>query len=383
MLDNQSGALWATLTSTPSVTAESDDEGPNRRNVLFAEVTPYQVHMKLGHFNSAVWVTDLATGQPVADAAVEIYPDSIERLAGPSHPAASGRTDGSGIALLPGTEQIDPLLGLTQDWREDADHFFVRVSKGKDMALLPLTQAFAINSFRATGFSVFPQNARRFGHMLTWGTTAQGIYHPGDSIQYKFYVRNQDNRSLVAPPLKGYWLEVTDPTGKVVKTIRDITLSEFGGASGEIPLAKSAAVGWYNFVLHGDFNQPPGSNRNPNCHPADDADDNDAACRTASEFTWTPMRVMVSDFTPVPFNVRNQLNGDLFHLGDQIAVETEAKLHSGGPYTQAQARITAILTPLAFTSKNPAAAGFIFGGHPLGFASDQQIYQVTEPLFDR
>lgn len=388
MLGDQSGALWATLSTTPAV-AE-----PYRREprTLFAEVTPFQVHLKLGHFSSSVWVTDLATGLPVDNADVEIYRDQIDKLAGSAAPAASARTDKSGIALLPGTEQIDPLLDMTQRFQDRDERFFVRVRKGRDMALLPVWQAFAIDGYRATGTSFFPLNKRRFGHMLTWGTTAQGIYHPGDTVQYKLYVRNQNNQALTAPPQKDYWLEVVDPTGRVVHTVKDITLSEFGAASGEVPLPKNAAVGWYNFLLKANLTSGKAPEK-VDCQQSragqseDDEDDADGdgqpACGTPSEFTWTPMRVMVGDFTPVPFNVSNGLNGDLYHPGDKVQVETEAKLHSGGPYTQAQARITAILAPKVFTSRNPAASGFTFGPIDRALGNDEQIFQVTEPVDDK
>src|SRR5690606_28650329 len=54
LLGGESGALYATLTTNPAVT-------PRRpRENVFASVTPYQLHVKLGHFNTLVWITELA-----------------------------------------------------------------------------------------------------------------------------------------------------------------------------------------------------------------------------------------------------------------------------------------------------------------------------------
>ena len=39
---------------------------------FISQVTPFQVHVKLGHYNTLVWVTDLATGEPVEGAKVEV-----------------------------------------------------------------------------------------------------------------------------------------------------------------------------------------------------------------------------------------------------------------------------------------------------------------------
>jgi hypothetical protein len=37
-----------------------------------------------------------------------------------------------------------------------------------------------------------------------------------------------------------------------------------------------------------------------------------------SEFKLTPIRVLVSDFTTSPFHVSNQLNGDVFEIGQKV-----------------------------------------------------------------
>ena len=57
MLGGRSGAVYANLATTPA--APNKYDGASR---LFAQVTPYQVYLKLGHFRSSVWVTDLASG---------------------------------------------------------------------------------------------------------------------------------------------------------------------------------------------------------------------------------------------------------------------------------------------------------------------------------
>ncbi|MBU0499595.1 MAG: large extracellular alpha-helical protein [Gammaproteobacteria bacterium] len=372
MLEQKSGALWGHLESAPKI----PDRYLNRD--IFAQVTPFQVHLKLGHFNTLAWVTDMATGQPVADAEVLIYQDKLTELNGPAGNEPKVRTDSSGLAILPGTESIDPRLEISQAWEVSSPRLVVRVSKGQDMALLPIWYSFQIDSYRSSGTSFYPSNERKFGHMLAWGTTAQGIYHPGDTIQYKLYVRNQDNQTLVPAPRSGYWLEVVDPTGKVVKKVRGVSLSEFGALEGEFSIGKKAAVGWYDFNLKANFTQP--SQEEDACPEGEGGEPQE--CATQAEFSWTPMRVLVSDFTPAPFKVDNQLSGDLFHPGDTVEVETRASLHSGGPYTQAQARVTAMLTPTAFSSKHPAAAGFTFGV-ALESSEAQQLYQVTAALDEK
>ncbi|MGB9154097.1 MAG: transglycosylase domain-containing protein, partial [Alphaproteobacteria bacterium] len=104
ILGQQSGAMWASLATDPEIggiqPAQVDGNSfvrthhqimrrftPNMPQ-LFAEVTPFQVHLKLGHFNSLVWVTDLATGKPVSDADVVLYKDVLTDMSGPQKDAS-------------------------------------------------------------------------------------------------------------------------------------------------------------------------------------------------------------------------------------------------------------------------------------------------------
>jgi hypothetical protein len=122
LLEHKSGALWGWLYSSPPVSRHIPPE-------IFAEVTPFQVHAKLGHFNSLIWVMDMATGQPVADADIILYKDTLGALNGPADNEIAARTNADGIAILPGTESFDPdLIRYSGFWEEDKTRFFVQVS---------------------------------------------------------------------------------------------------------------------------------------------------------------------------------------------------------------------------------------------------------------
>ena len=62
LLAGRSGAVRGSLRTRPQTTPP-DRDAPE----FFAEVTPWQVHLKLGHDNSLAWVSDLQTGAPVVD----------------------------------------------------------------------------------------------------------------------------------------------------------------------------------------------------------------------------------------------------------------------------------------------------------------------------
>ena len=346
MLGAESGAIFGRLTTDPYLQKSAWQEP------LFVAVTPYQLHVKLGHFNSLVWVTDLATGAPVRGAAVSVYVDRMRDLSADVPPEATAVTDASGIATFPGTRELDPTLRLqgycAEGRSENCPRLFVRVDGPKGMALMPLENRFAIDSYRASRYTVFQQMERAYGHLHAWGTTAQGVYRAGDTMDWKVYVRDQDNESLVVAPAGPYLLEIVDPAGQVVHTVAGATLSKFGALSGTYAIPQSAAVGWYQFRLTAEFGAaaPPGS------------------LVGSDQIVRVPLRVLVSDFTPVPFSVRTTLNGDLFEAGQDVSVETRATLFSGGPYIDAEARVTAQLAARPFRSDHPAAAGFQFQTGP-------------------
>ena len=349
LLDGQSGVVQGTVETSPAVSKHFWERW------FFAQVTPFNVHVKIGHYNTLVWVTDYKTGQPVAGAAVKIYRDTYTAL--PQQPAilANASTNAEGVAMLAGTREVDPDLKFIHSYNMDDPRLFVKVEKNDDLALLPLDYNFQVDTYRASRYTVSPRLQQRYGHIHTWGTTAQGVYKAGDRIQYKLYVRDQDNETFVPAPAEGYSLEVIDPTGKTVHTVADLTLSEFGAYDGEFSVPENGAVGWYRFQLKAGF----------------------------SEAAWEPMRVLVSDFTPAPFKVTTDLNGGNFQPGDQVEVTTQARLHAGGPYTDAACRVTATLESRAFSSQDPAARGFMFSTFVPDAPSRQTIDQTENAVDDQ
>ncbi|HEY3645696.1 MAG TPA: MG2 domain-containing protein, partial [Gammaproteobacteria bacterium] len=357
LLDGRSGVVSGTLVPTPLPDrGYYGGEDPYR---FFAQVTPFHVVAKLGHFDTLVWVTDLATGQPVAGARIRIFPATPEDFAEIPQDAASAITDADGMAHLPGGVTLDPDLSLRQPhYGQDRSRVLVvRVDRGQDLALLPLDYTFQVDTYSASHYQVEQRLRRRFGHMHAWGTTAEGIYRAGDTIQYKLFVRDQDGRRFVLPPDVEYTVTLEDPMGNVVDKHPDVKLSPFGGYAGEYKVPETAPVGWYSFHV-----TTPG---------AGSSEDDDSG-------TLTPMRVLVSDFTPAPFHVDTSLNGASFQPGAQVQVTTTARLHSGGPYTGAQGRNTVTLKAEDFRPAAPALADFTFASYDAQLNQRDQTVNETE-----
>lgn len=287
------------------------------------------MHVKLGHHNTLVWVTDTATGAPVSGASVQIFSDDLWAEATPKA-LTEATTNPTGIAMLDGTQTLDPKLEIANNWGRHNDHLTVRVQHQDHLALVPLYYDFAVSNYGPTPISSVLQP--RYGHIHTWGTTAQGVYKAGDTVQFTFYVRDQDNTRFIPAPQTGYSLKVYDPTDKVVHKMKPLSLSDFGGYHGEFTAPASGAVGWYRFELSlEDY-----------------------------EHRWEPLRVLVSDFTPAPFRVTTELHGKQFRAADTVTVTTQAKLHAGGPYADANTRVTAQIRGRALKPKRPELDKFRF-----------------------
>lgn len=329
--DDDTGILYGGVSPNPTP--------PNwyRDPKVLAQVTPYQVHFKLGHFNSQVWVTRFSDGEVVKNAKVSLLKGSYEGLTSLSKLNIETTTDKNGLAMLPGLEQIDPeLKHIYGGNRASSPGFFVKIDYDNDIAVLPLNNNFSVRSRGSRAWL-----KKKGGHTHTWGTTAQGIYKLGDTVQFKIYVRDQSNKHWVSPIKEAYKLQVSDPQRKIIYEVDDIKLNEFGSFDGEFKVPEQGAVGWYKFKLMPE--KPEYEKRH--------------------RFTWTPMSVLISDFTPAPFKVKNELNGEIFKANDQVEVSSLATLHSGGPFTDAEIRLTARLKHKPFITDNPIASGFSFGSH--------------------
>ena len=343
MLDGTSGVVRGEVSSIPPVPDREEGD-----SWFFAQVTPFQVHVKLGHHKSLAWVTDLQSGLPVEGVKVEIRGDSFARLGRERNVLSAGETDENGIAILDGTTSMDPQLEMLWNWEREENSLFVFCEKGEDMAVVPLRYDFRVWEQGPNRSYISQWNRPRHGHMRAWGATAQGIYKVGDTIQYKIYVRDQGNEGLTSPPPSTYALTVTDPMGKVVHERPDIELSSFGTFHGEWTVPANGAVGHYRFSLSADF----------------------------TEETWEPLRVLVSDFTPSPFKVTTTLDRERVRNEETVKVTTEAHLHAGGPYGKAAVRVNARLAPQSFEPDNPVLRSYTFDVVQVGEGDDPPTFEA-------
>ncbi|MGA7965842.1 MAG: MG2 domain-containing protein, partial [Gammaproteobacteria bacterium] len=322
------------------------------KSEVFGEVSPWQAFAKLGHFGSLVWITSLSTGAPVAGVNVRLYRAWPKDLAGMAPVSITARTGPNGLAVLPGTAVFGS--DWTRRWNNDTKSWYLGATKQGAMALLPLDWSYRRSVGDASDYSLYSDTEGANGHMRAWALTAQGVYRPGATVHYAAWVRGEGNTALTPAPKLPYTLTITDPTGKTVVKREHVVLSPFGGLHGDLPIPDTAATGWYDIELA----WPVGGRMQ----------DHEAG------------RFLVTEFVPASFKVRTLLAGSLFGPGSKVKAEAQARLHAGGPYTQAAVRFDVRVQAEPFMPDTPAAAGFSFDTNPENAPDSVTLYQDKSTL---
>ena len=324
LLGGRSGVTWGTLAWEPHPTWWLPQS-------FMGEVTPYQVLAKTGYYGTLVWVSEFASGKPVAGARVDWLHGHGNDLDPLKSIGSAATTDASGLAWLPGTAKLPK--SWFDPWK-DKSNFYLGVTRRADIALLPLDSSFQRTVGDASHYSFWSNTTPPHGHMRAWAVTGQGIYKPGSEVQYAAFVREEGSTTLEAPPALDYTLTITDPEGNSILKRQHVKLSVYGGTDGQLHIPATATMGWYDITI--GWPTITGT-----------------VSRQAGRF-------LVTDFVPATFKVNTLVEGTRYAPGNKVATRVDATLHAGGPYTDAAVKFTTRLVPEPFTPDTPLAAGFTF-----------------------
>ncbi|MGA7539426.1 MAG: MG2 domain-containing protein, partial [Steroidobacteraceae bacterium] len=351
-LEGRSGALSGVLSWDPPIGSSWYERS---QQAVFAEVTPWEVLAKVGHFDTLVWVVSLSSGAPIAGVEVRLATAPQHSLAGLGAVTDSAVTDANGLAVLPGAVALGD--AWLRRFMPGSPTWYVTAVKDSDMALLPLDWGYLRWIGSISGGAIWDRELPRYGHLRAWGVTAQGVYRPGATVRYAAFVRGMASDSLTAAPDLPFTFAITDSTGKSVLTRANARLSAFGGLHGDLYLPKSAAMGWYDMTL---------------------------SWTAGGETQHRQVgRFLVTEFVPAAFEVHTLLAGSVFGPGDVYRAQVWATLHAGGPYTRAPIRTTVLIEAEPFASTTPVAAGFSFDANPDGTPASATLSQQRGTLDDQ
>ena len=199
------------------------------------QLTELGISAKFSPENSVVWVTELKTGLPVPDAAVEIRDDgNLSKW--------RGRTDASGKASAPGWRA----LGLTsrEEWMEPQQWVFV--TRGRDTAFASSEWGTGIDPYR---FGISYEWSPRPSAVQGYVFTDRGIYRAGEEVHVKAIVRRSEGGRWTVPdagtPLS---LKIQDPFQEAVYE-GEAALDEFGSLAFDFTPPEDAALGEYGITV--------------------------------------------------------------------------------------------------------------------------------------
>jgi alpha-2-macroglobulin len=286
----------------------------------FVQVTELAISAKFSPENNEIWVTELRTGEPVADAGIELRSDANEVR-------WTGRTDASGRVETPGWR----MLGLKgrDEWSRPQQWVFAR--RGRDVAF----------TSSEWGTGVYPY---RFGIEYDWNPrpetvhgqifSERGIYRAGETVHLKGIVRVREKGRWRLPSVREVDCEVRDPFQRSVHKGKAV-LDAFGSFAFDLETTTEAALGTYEVTA----SVPP-----------------EAGGGVASTLSGS---LRVEAFRAAEFEVllRTPLPGFVF--GEEYRGDIRADYLSGGALAGEKASWHLRLGPAAFTP--PGHKGFTFG----------------------
>lgn len=176
-----------------------------------------------------VFVADITTQEPVANAKVEV-------LGKNGLPVLSSETNAEGMAIIP------DLSGFNNS-REPVAY---KVTFGEDVSFLPIGRA-----DRYTDMSRFDvggeYDVKQGDYALKSSIFSdRGIYRPGETAYFGIIIRQSD---LKVPQKLPFSAEVRNPNGDVVANA-DLQVDNMGFAEYKLDLAPTAPVGQYRLSLY-------------------------------------------------------------------------------------------------------------------------------------
>ncbi len=202
------------------------------RRRYFVVITPYNLMLKVDSKEALIWATDLHTGKPVPNLPVAVYAEdnvytTTTDREGLARVALNERSPWSPVVVLANPDQPNGLV--SSNWSEGISPW----------------------AFHLSGNYAVP------GNLVAHLQTDRQVYRPGQTIHWRLIVRIDNDGVYELPPDTTIHVQVDDPTGNTVYA-QDVELDAMGTASGDIPLAESAAIGFYNMWIQGaDLLEPP------------------------------------------------------------------------------------------------------------------------------
>lgn len=299
----------------------SQDGDADQSNGRFAiQVTDLGVTTRYAWNRLLVWVNSLGTGQPVADATVQVA--AIDGT------VMETRTGKDGLAILelkPG--QFAARYNVRYGYRLP-----VSVIKGDDRCDLLASDSH--NSWSATTYGHANPGHVEEPRARVFMFTDRGLYKPGEELALRGIHWNQNPQGF-KPYADAYRLELKDPRDGTVLWEKTAKASMSGGFAHRLELPEELEPGEYTIYYH----------------PLKSTNDNDDA---VVSFT-------IAQFRKVAFQVKSTVPGRVFTQGDEVSVEVAASYLAGGVLPGGGYSYYWTRRPVAWAPKGVQFNQYVFG----------------------
>ena len=259
-------------------------EGKSARTLVLVTDAHILVHAGASHTN--VFVSDVITGEPIANARVHLW----QRVGNDRFVERNAQTNAEGLARIEAVERHGMSLVTVASGARQAYHQFYDYSYG-----------------------------RRGGDQAQWSIyafTDRPAYRPGETVQWKMLARIRENEDWVTPSGESLDYEILDPRGQKVAA-GVAKLSAFGSFWSELPLTDAMPLG----VYHVNFKSK-------------DQHRGTAQLFRLEEYKLPEFLVKVS--TP---------EGKQYRSGDTIEATIDATYYFGGPVANATVEVVVHQSP--------------------------------------
>ncbi len=239
------GVFLAEIRSPDVETVKKDHSGIYPHRVL-GNVTDLGVLLKAGEASGLVWVTSIASGEPVGAANVTVYSTDGQRV-------FAGTTDADGLLRTPGSatllkRQRDKARASTETdeydygyWSYRDQRVIVTVEKDADLAVVDGNWS---NGIQVWNFGVPSERSQGVQRIRGLIQSDRGIYRPGETVHFKGIVREITLGKAPSPPSGRVEVKVEDARGSTLFD-RALPLSAFGGFAFDLPIDQGAPLGDY------------------------------------------------------------------------------------------------------------------------------------------
>jgi uncharacterized protein YfaS (alpha-2-macroglobulin family) len=305
---------------------------------VFLQVTDLGISGKFSPENNLIWVTELKTGLPVAEAEVEIRDDG-------NTIRWKGKTDIQGKAQTPGWK----LLGIRSRDEWDRPQQWVFVRRGGDRAFFSSNWGTGIEPFRFNiNEEIYAEPEKIRGTVFT----ERGIYRAGEQVHIKGVIRKNEKAQWQLPSLNEVDCEIKDPFEKSVFKGK-LPLDPYGSFAFDLETREEASLGTYVISTI-----VPGV----------------AAGERSVRFSGT---FRVEAFRPAEFEVHLRARQESFVFGDSYQAEIRGTYLYGGAMSGQPASWSLRLNPTAYSP--PGHKGFVFGDE-LGFTDEEGLAEKSRRL---